>query len=62
LCDHYATVDRLLVAEFLFSATGVLLCGSLLVLPDFDFIPPFDLKSLISNEELQRLWWGAVLA
>jgi len=37
-------------AEVLFFAIGVLLCGSVLVLPDFDFIPPFDPKSLISFE------------
>jgi len=33
-------------AEVLFSTIGVLLCGSVLVLPDFDFIPAFDVKSL----------------
>jgi len=44
-------------AEVMFSAIGVLLCGSVLVLPDFDLIPPFDLKSLFSNEEMKRRWW-----
>jgi hypothetical protein len=49
-------------AEVLFSAIGVLLCGSLLVLHDFDFIPPVRPQSLISNEEKKGLWRGVVLA
>jgi hypothetical protein len=43
-------------AEVLFSAIGVLLCGSVLVLPDFDLIPPVRPQSLISNEGMKGLW------
>jgi hypothetical protein len=49
-------------AEVLFSAIGVLLCGSVLGLADFVFIPPVQPQSLISSDEMKRLWWGAVLA